>query len=234
MDTFLKALKIIGLIAAVVALGVGLGWLGSRGGARNPKPGAGSSGSPATTSEPSSAAGKNAASPTPKSQPGVTPSPGVASQNPNVKPATATTSTAATNLITDWEERLDQIIGSEGKETDKAKQLLDMFPRLPADGQAEVAQHLCNLTPDEAYAPLGQYLTNSATPESVLDVLMMDLLNRPNSLKLPYLLGIAREDQNPKAGDAKVLLELFLEENYGNDWPKWQAKMEDWLKENPD
>ena len=83
-------------------------------------------------------------------------------------------------------------------------------------------------------APLGKLLTDSKLPEEVLDVLIVDVLNRPNSLKLPLLLEVARDTQHPKAAEAKDLLELYLEEDYGSDWNKWQAKMEQWLKENPD
>ncbi len=61
-----------------------------------------------------------------------------------------------------------------------------------------------------------------------------DVLNRPNSVKLPLLLDLARDPQHPKASEAKDILELFLEEDYGNDWTKWQAKLDQWLKDNPD
>ena len=45
-----------------------------------------------------------------------------------------------------------------------------------------------------------------------------------------------RNPQHPDASEAKDLLELFLDpdEEYGNDWNKWQTKMAQWLKENPD
>ena len=233
MDKLLKVLKIAGLVAGVVAAGVLLGWLGSRGGAHNLKTSAVSGSSAGGTPESGAPAGKTPSPAVSQGQPNLPQRPEGGSGNSAAVPAPGATATA-TNLLVNWEDRMEQIIGSDAKEEEKAKQLLQMFPRLPVEGQAEVAQHLCNLTADEAYAPLGQYLTNAATPESVLEVLMMDLLNRPNSLKLPYLLGIAREEQNPKAEEAKDLLELFLDENYGSDWTKWQAKMEDWLKENPD
>ena len=87
---------------------------------------------------------------------------------------------------------------------------------------------------DQDYAPLGKLLTDSNLPEPVLDVLIVDVLNRPNSLKLPLLLEVARDAQHPKAGEAKDLMELYLEEDHGADWTKWQTKMEQWLKENPD
>jgi hypothetical protein len=88
--------------------------------------------------------------------------------------------------------------------------------------------------PDENYAALAGYLADAKLPEDVLDVLMADVLNRPNSLKLPALLEVARDPQHPKAGEAKDLLELFLEEDYGTDWNLWQTKTDEWLKANPD
>ena len=143
-------------------------------------------------------------------------------------------SSTATNLVPAWEDKVDDILGSAESDPDKAKQMLEMFPQLPADGQEEVARHLSNLVSDEDYGALRAYLTNASLPAAVLDILLGDVLNRPNSLKLPALLEVARTPQHPKAGEAKDFLELFLEEDYANDWDKWQAKMEEWLKANPD
>jgi hypothetical protein len=98
----------------------------------------------------------------------------------------------------------------------------------------EVAEHLSNLVADADYASLGELLTNRLLPEAVLDVLMADVLNRANSIKLPMLLAFAREPQHPKATEARDLLEVFLEDNFDEDWSKWQARMEQWLKDNPD
>jgi len=143
-------------------------------------------------------------------------------------------SATATNGMADWEQKVDEILGSDSPDPDKARQLLEMFPTLPADGQEEVAQHLANLVPDQDFGLMRPYLTNSALPEDVLDVLLDDVLNRPNSLKLPALLDVARSAQHPKAAEAKDFLELFIEEDYGDDWEKWQAGIEQWLKANPD
>jgi hypothetical protein len=112
--------------------------------------------------------------------------------------------------------------------------MLEMFPQLSPEAQEEVAHHLSNLVPDEEYAPLGNYLTNAALPEAVLDVFLEDVFNRPNSVKLPRLLEIASNPQHPKAAESKDVLELFLEEDYGTDWNKWRTKMDEWLKNNPD
>jgi hypothetical protein len=218
-----KIVKVIGIVAAVVLLGIALGWLGSR---RSPTP------APAMATGPNSAPVKtepvrsNAAPLFPSKRPsraGVTNTGAIDFQAGN-----------STNAVPDWEDKLDEILVSDKEDSAKAKQMLEMFPRLPEDGQVEVAQHLSNLISDEDYPALAQYATNSSLPEAVLDVLMADALNRPNSLKLPVLLGLARDSQNPKAAEAKDVLELFLEEDYGTDWPAWQTKMDQWLKENPD
>lgn len=139
-----------------------------------------------------------------------------------------------TGMVTNWEEKIDDVLTSKGDEAVKAKQLLDIFPRLPEDGQIEAAQHLSNLLPDEQYPALAQTLTNAHTSEAVLDVLMTDVLNRPNQLKLSTLLDVARTPDHPKAEEAKDVLEVFVDEDYGQNWLAWEAAIQKWLKENPD
>jgi hypothetical protein len=141
---------------------------------------------------------------------------------------------ANTSIIANWEDRIDELLKADTASADKAKLLLALFPRLPEEGQAEAAQHLANLLPNEEYAALGRYLADAKTPAGVLAVLMADVLNRPNVLKLPLLLEVARNPDHAKAADAKSVLELYLEHNYGTNWDAWQSKMEDWLKNNPD
>jgi hypothetical protein len=143
-------------------------------------------------------------------------------------------STAATNLMTGWEDKVDEILGSASPDADKARKMIEMFPTLPAEGQEEVARHLTNLLPDQDYGLMRGFLTNASLPDGVLEVLLDDVLNRPNSLKLPALLEVARSAQHPKAVEAKDFLKLFLEEDYASDWDKWQAGVEQWLKANPD
>ena len=70
-------------------------------------------------------------------------------------------SSAATNLVAGWEDKVDEILGSASSDPDKARQMLEMFPTLPADGQEEVARHLSNLVPDQDYGLMRAYLTNA-------------------------------------------------------------------------
>ena len=160
---------------------------------------------------------------------------------PQVKPAVTPATTATvpssatiTNTLPDWEDRLDDILGNDDEEKVKTAKLLELLPRMPEEGQEETARHLANLVEDADYAPLGNILTNATFPESVLDVLLQDALNRPNELKMPLLLDVAKEPGHPKAEEAKDLLELFLDEDYGTDWARWQTEMQKWLKDNPE
>lgn len=217
-----KILIGIGVLVAVVGAGILVGWWGSR---EKPAP---PFRPPVETTPPTLAAASNpvAGGSTVSTPPRPAPAPAAAG------PATGSVAAAAaTNVIADWENRLDVILGSDDDDTNKVKQLLAMFPRLPEEGQDEVAQHLSNLVPDDDYTPLGQILENPKVPESVLDVLMSDVLNRPNAVKLPLLLQVAQNPDHPKADEAKDLVELYLDED---DPAKWPQKMQEWLKENPD
>jgi len=224
MNRSAKILAIVGVIAGIVIIGTVVGWWGSR----TPKPGGGepvvprSNQSPMAKIETTTSTNKSPR----KTYHRI--------RHTNATPAQASSTT--TNATAEWEDKVDAILTTEGKDSDKAKDLLQLFPTLPEDGKEEVAQHLSNLVADEDYAPLGKLFLDPTLPESVLDVLMADVLNRPNSVKLPTLLEVARNPQHPGASEAKDLLELFLDpdEDYGSDWNKWQAKMDQWLKENPD
>ena len=140
----------------------------------------------------------------------------------------------STNLMPDWEDQIGQILGDDAKVEEKANRLLELFPRLPEAGQVEAANHISNLLADENFEQFGGYLTNAKTWASVQDVILADVLNRPNAIKLPLLLQTARTPDNAKAGAAKETLERYLGGDYGADWNKWKQEMEKWLKENPD
>lgn len=226
MEGFRRLLVIAAVAAVIVGIGVVIGLVATGGRevtVTSPQPGPAGS-APATGSAPLVPRRTSITT---------SPVPAVVQTNAAVSAAPAVSSNQLP-LLTDWAERLDAVLEANEPEARKAKRLLEIFPRLPDDGKVEVAEHLTNLVPDEEYASLGSWLTNTALPEDVLDTLLSDLLNRPNTLKLPLLVDVARDPSNPKAGEAKDLLELYLEEDYGTDWATWRTKAEEWLKENPD
>jgi hypothetical protein len=154
-------------------------------------------------------------------------------QEPSEAPDEVSTILAATDR-TEEPDQLDAVLRADATDGDKAKQLLEVLPNLPEDAQTEAAAHIANLLPDADYAPLGSYLSNTNTPADVLDVLMADLRHRPNWLKLPWLLAVAQMPEHPKAADARELLETCLDQDYGNDWDVWRAKIAEAIKRSPE
>ena len=142
--------------------------------------------------------------------------------------------------IADWEQKIDDVLTGQDEEGAKARRLLDIFDRLPEDGQVEAAQHISNLLGDEQYAELSKRLVDPKTPEGVLEVLMTDVLNRPNKLKLDALFDVARVPNHPKAEEARDVLEVFLDDvdwdalKASGNWEVVRAEKDKWLKENPD
>ena len=225
MQKFSKVLTALAVLAIVVAVGVGLGLWATRGpeeavvlpedidisteSPTRPGPGLPAQPDPPTIAE----------------RPTLpVPAPTVDTAPPQAAPTAAPT----------WEDKLDEILGAESDDTNKVAELLVMFPTLSQEAKVEVAQHLSNLVEDENYAPLGNLLQDTQNSEEVLDVLMADLLDRPDSMKLPLLLEIARNPGHPHAGEAKDILELYIDEDYGNNWAQWDAGIKKYLAENPD
>jgi hypothetical protein len=220
------------VVLGVIGIGVGIGyWAGRSPVPDRPVPtpvsppggksGSGSSGS----DENASTALQNPMTSTVESEPMTTPpSNTIAQVSTNVAPAN-----------TNWEDTVDEIVGSDDPDTNKVKQLFALFAKLPPDGQEEVAQHLSNLVEDDAYGPLGDLLKNANLPQGVLDELMSDVLNRPNSLKLPMLLDVAQDPNNPEHDEAKDLLELYLGDDPStNNWNNAGPMVTNWLSQNPD
>lgn len=221
------------IVAAVIGMGVGIGWLAGRGSVTLPPV--------VAQTPPDNTGGNHGSSPTDDAQsmpvqtaplhdaPIVAPQPAPPVQTDAV-------AQAGTNLpaSTNWEDSIDAIVGSDDADTNKVKQLFALFPKLPPDGQEEAVQHLSNLVEDTNYAQLGALMTNDSLSEGVLDELLADLLNRPNSLKLPMLLDLAQDPDNAKSAEAKDLLELYLGDDYGTNWSTWQSSMNTWMQQNPD
>jgi hypothetical protein len=226
-----KILITIVVLAAIVGIGVGVGLLAGHGtGASHPVAADDSSSTPGTHT----VAVAPDTHPTP-TQPAMEVKPTVpVEQTPVIQTSNLALVSTNSNSDTNWEDKIDDIVGSDDADTNKVKQLFALFPKLPPDGQEEVVQHLSNLVDDQDYAPLGDLLKNPKLPEGVLDELLADVLNRPNNLKLPLLLDVASDPDHAKKDEAKDLLELYLGDDYGSDWNAWGQHLTNWMQQNPD
>jgi pimeloyl-ACP methyl ester carboxylesterase len=131
-----------------------------------------------------------------------------------------------------WEKQLDNVLISGDDVNTKADRILALIPTAPTNAQVELAQHLVNMTQDDHYDGTAQMLTNASTSAPVSQVLMNDLLNRNNNIKLPMLLAVARQDDHPLKGQAREMLELLIQEDDGTNWDQWNTSIDTWLQNN--
>jgi hypothetical protein len=139
---------------------------------------------------------------------------------------------AGTNLLPDWQDKVDEVLRLDAQPSEVGKKFLEMLPQLPAEGRVEALQHAVNLLADADYEPIGKMFTDPKVTEDEIEILIRDVLNRSNAIKLPLLLQVARTPGHIKAGESREILEVFLGEDYGQDWDKWQSKLDEFLKEN--
>ena len=132
--------------------------------------------------------------------------------------------------IQPWEQKLEEVLNSTADEPQTAQILINLFPGLPPEGQSEYAEHIANLLDDKDYAKVMPIIKNPNISEEALDVLVTDLVNREDATKLPALLEIAKIPNHPHRQEALDDLELFLDEDHGTDWNKWQTGLTDYLK----
>ena len=132
-----------------------------------------------------------------------------------------------------WEIQIDQALRSNVNETQTAQILIGMLPSLPEAGQVEAGHHISNLLPDEDFNRVMPTLLNPSTPEPVLSVFMTDLMNRSDPTKLHALLDVAKVANHPFHDEAMSTLQIFLGDDYGNDWAKWQAALDKYLAPPP-
>jgi hypothetical protein len=136
--------------------------------------------------------------------------------------------------VLDPEQEISDIVGADVEYSEKTRKLIKLFPQLPETDQTEAARHLANLLSDEEFPEVESILTNSQTSDEAAEILLDDLLNRANSVKVTMILAVARSATTTQAANAKDLLERILGDDYGNDWQQWELKAKEWLMENPD
>jgi len=129
-----------------------------------------------------------------------------------------------------WEATIDQILRSNVSEAQMAQMLINILPTLPEDGQIEAANHIANLLPDSDYNSVRPLLLNPSLPESVLSVFFTDLMNRDDPTKLNSFLQIAQIPTHPFHEEALSDLQIYVGDDYGEDWSKWDSAVKQYLK----
>lgn len=152
----------------------------------------------------------------------------------SVDAASATASHAVVNAVevnAEWEPWLAEVLRSDVAPSEMGRHLLEMLPQLPPAGRLQALRRAAELLPDDDSAPLHKMLSDPETPEAELDAIMRDLLHRPDSLKLPALLTVARTGEHPYRGDAREILTVLLGEDYEEDWETWEQMIAAWVEQ---
>jgi hypothetical protein len=136
--------------------------------------------------------------------------------------------------VTNWTSQVDAVMTSNHSTTNQAITLLAMFPNLPPAEQTEAANHISRLLPHDYFGALGLQLTNAATAPTARRAIFADLLTRPNGVKLPWLLEVARTDVDGQSAEALLLLQSHFQSDHGQDWIAWQNRISTWVAQNPD
>lgn len=180
------------------------------------------------------------ATPVPKAQP-VTPPKTTTKTNPSQQTAPQTPPTVETAPVpqpaatTEDDRKIDEILrlypgNTDADHTNTAQALINLLPTLTKDGQVECAQHISNLISDEEFKRVLPIWRNPSFNPDVIEVFATDLMNREHKIMLPAMLDAVRMPNHPYNEEAKTTLQVFLDEDYGNDVAKWEKAMQDYLK----
>jgi hypothetical protein len=141
--------------------------------------------------------------------------------------------------LTEDDQRIGKILetfpgNTDQDHTNTAQLLINALPTLGKDGQVEAAQHISNLLSDDEFKRVMHIWKNPSFNPDVIEVLHTDLMNRDHKILLPALLDAVKLPNHPSHEEAKTTLQVFLDEDYGNDIPKWDAALKAYLKKEAD
>ncbi len=166
----------------------------------------------------------------------VDPEPSATVQKPDKEPDVAVQTVTKPPVMTEDDRKIDDALrlypgNSDQDHLNTAQALITLLPGLTKDGQVEASQHIVNLLPDEAWsAKLNHIWRNPAFNEDVIDVFATDLMNRDDKVKLPAMLEAIRIPNHHFNEEAKTTMQVFLDEDFGDDVGKWETAMKAYLK----
>jgi hypothetical protein len=141
--------------------------------------------------------------------------------------------------MTDDDRKIDEVLrlatsGTDQDNTNTAQRLINLLTQLTPEGQVECVSHISNLLSDEEYARIMPVWKNPTFNPDVLDSIYTDMMNRDDKVKLPALLEAVRLPTHPQHEEAKSTLEVFLDNDYENDFGKWERAVKAYLKKQAD
>lgn len=133
---------------------------------------------------------------------------------------------------TAWEDKLDNILGSDADEAAATRQLLVALPGLPPEAQEEYIAHALNLCADEQFGEVQAIYLNTSTPDAVTEAIFDDALNRPDELKLPLMARSLGNPAHPMREETIEILEMYLDLDPGQTPAEgWESAVQKYLRE---
>ena len=156
-------------------------------------------------------------------------------QSPLTAPVVETAPVPQPAAMTEDDRKIDEVLrlypgNTDADHTNTAQSLINLLPTLTKDGQVECAQHVSNLLSDDEFKRVMPIWRNPSFNPDVIEVFATDLMNREHKVMLPAMLDAVRMPNHPYNEEAKTTLQVFLDEDYGNDVGKWEKAMKDFLK----
>jgi hypothetical protein len=195
------------VLVLVAAIGAGL-WMGRR--ADRP--------TEAPTLPSSTSTTKTTPAPTPTAPTGDTPKQMTAAPTPEV--------TVPPPLPKEDEDKLHLWLTESETPADAANSILASWKELSDPGRTAAAQHLANLVADEQFQPVANILLDLKSSREVQDILFADILNRQDSVKWPLIMKVLETKDHPLSQEARTILTVVLGRDYGDDWSKWQDRVD--------
>jgi hypothetical protein len=128
-------------------------------------------------------------------------------------------------------ELLHEWLTSSQDVSEIADTILRGWARLKTEDQAMVAKELIPLVTDDRYQGLRRLLLDPETSADAKELIFKNLILRPKDLHLPLFLAVLQQSpRHPCADEARNLLMVRLGADYGLDWAKWQARINDELR----
>lgn len=120
---------------------------------------------------------------------------------------------AILEAVREWEALTDEVVSKESKEPipDRAKRVKEGLKKVPESERDVALQSMLNLVEDEEFAILDPILFDKTEPKEVVEAIFDDMLNRPEDLKLGYLVKIAQDREHPMFADAMHILTVTID-----------------------
>jgi hypothetical protein len=117
-------------------------------------------------------------------------------------------------------------------DTEKVERLLALVSELSGKGKHTALDYATQLITDEDYVRQRPRLLRLANNDELREVVMLDMLTRDDSIKMPSLVELLSVPSETTRSEAREILAAFLEQDYGDDPKKWHEPLMKWLAEN--